>query len=98
MSIYSEKKIGYKKKIEKSGIWEDKLGRNTNQPKICQKNCIIHKVTQTDQPIEVHNFWLIFYAFLAISKFLRLIEIGAWTVILVQQLPKMYSTRTKVIK
>ena len=49
--IHSEKEPDMKKGWEKSRIWEDKLGRDTNQPEIYQKNRPIYEVTRTDRPI-----------------------------------------------
>ncbi len=40
-----------RRRQEEGGIREDKLGRNANQPEICQESRPIHKVTRTDQPI-----------------------------------------------
>ncbi len=48
---HSEKESDMGRRQEESGIWEDKLGRDANQPEICQESRQIHEVTRTDRPI-----------------------------------------------
>lgn len=46
--IYSEKESDMGRRQEENSIWEDKLGRDINQPKICEKSCSIYEVSRTE--------------------------------------------------
>ena len=50
-SSHSEKESDMGRRQEEGGIREDKLGRDANQPEICQESRPIHEVTWTDRPI-----------------------------------------------
>ena len=47
-SSHPKKKSDMRKRQGEGGIWEDKLGRDTNKPKVCQKSRPIYKITWTN--------------------------------------------------